>query len=137
MIITNAQPIKPSTTAESRRGAEDAGLTKGSYPMPGVAAEAGGAGGLFGDLEGGLLLAPPDLPLAGGGPLLLGDVLVGLDDGLLDVLDPRLARVLVALLALVVAVRPGLLVFQPLLEVLLELQQSIHRFLLAHQAHLA
>src|SRR5436190_12695171 len=92
---------------------------------------------LLGDLEGGLLLAPPDFPFVGGGPLLLGDVLVGLDDGLLDILEAAFAGVLVALLALVVAVGAGLFVLEPLLDVALQLEQRVHRLLLAHRARAA
>src|SRR4051812_15879929 len=113
MIFTNIAAATARTISSAAAPAAFPGLMKQCYPIAGRTGgreERGIAGGLLGDLEGGLLLAPPDFPLVGRGPLLLGDVLVGLDHRLLDVLEPRLAGVLVALLALVVAVRAGLLV---------------------------
>src|SRR5262245_34893917 len=89
---------------------------------------------VLGDLEGGLLLAPPDFPLVGGGPPLPGDVLEGLDDGLLDVVETGRAGGLVALLTLVVAIGAGLLVLDPLLHVLLQLDQGVHGFLRPNRA---
>src|SRR5579872_1428902 len=78
--------------------------------------QARGAGrnaGLFGNLEGGLLLTPPDFPFVRRGPLFFRDVLVGFDDGLLDVFHPGPDGVVVALLALVVPIGSGLLVLEP------------------------
>src|SRR5438132_765333 len=137
MTLTNIQVISPKMSKQPRIGRVLRAFTEKLYPMEGQVGgndPEGRPRGLFRDLEIGLLLAPPDLPLVGGGPLFLGDVLEGLDDDLLKILQPGLDGVVVALLALVVAIGAGLLVLEPLLDVLLELEERVHRFLLARGA---
>src|SRR5262245_10195729 len=128
MTVMKSQVIRPRTARQARTGRSRRRFTKELYPMgrQGGSREelAGRPPGLFGDLEVGLLLAPPDFPLVGGGPLLLGDVLEGLDDRLLDRVEAALDLFVVALLAVDLAVGAGLLVLEPLLDVLLELDEG-------------
>src|SRR6185369_17186601 len=133
MIMTNAHAVPAATRRVPTMRAVVPGLMTESYPMRGGTGDRGLLG-VGRDLEGGLLLAPPDFPLVGGGPLFAGDVLEGLDDGLLDVVEPAGGRGLVAGLTLIVAVRAGLLVLDPLLDVLLQLDEGVHGFLLAQRA---
>src|SRR5579859_137120 len=133
MTWTNIHPMRPKARRRIPSATGRRVLTGKSLPR-GVPRRARTADGkreqeavLFGNLEGGFLLAPPDLPFARRGPLFLGDVLVGLDDRLLDLFHPVPDGVVVALLARLLPVGAGLLVREPFLAVRVQRQERIHR----------